>query len=208
MGTTKYQQIINQFIWDNKPPQIKYQTLIAPIAKGDLNLQDLKTKIEEIEEIPKHKVKKIITKKVQEKFYTDMFQTWSKLNYIIPETVADIIVQPLGHNDLIQIDKNNNINVQWKQAGINHILHIKDTNGKIRSKQNLENKYGINIKFMEYNSIIHSIPKQRKQKLKDQTSTILGTKLENHCSIKINNKYQVIKGICIEDIYYYILDKA
>ena len=65
-----------------------------------------------IEEIPKHNVKKIRTKKVQEKFYTDMFQTWSKLNYIIPETAADIIVQSLWHNDLIQIDKKNVINKQ------------------------------------------------------------------------------------------------
>jgi hypothetical protein len=96
--------------------------------------------------------------------------------------------------------KKNAINVQWKQARINHILHIIDTNGKIRSKQNIENKYSINIKAMEYNSIIHSIPKPWKQKLKNQTSTILGTKLDNHCNIKINNKYQNINEICTKDI--------
>jgi hypothetical protein len=43
---TKYNQLITSFIWDNKPAKIKYTTLIAPIGKGGLNLQDLQTKIE------------------------------------------------------------------------------------------------------------------------------------------------------------------
>jgi endonuclease/exonuclease/phosphatase family metal-dependent hydrolase len=233
---TKYQQLISQFIWDNKPPKIKYQTLIAPIDKGGLNLQDLKTKIEankitwiknmvqqdlkkpwksylqtiidtEIEEIPKHNVKKITTKKVQEKFYTDMLKTWSKLHYIIPENAADIVLQPLWHNDLIQIGKKNANNVLLKQAGITHMIHLIDQNGKIRSKQNLENKHNIYIKQMEYNSIIHSIPKQWKPKLKNQTSLILKTVIENHCCIKINNSYRPLEEISTKDIYQYILDK-
>ena len=43
---TKYTKLITQFIWDSKPPKIKYQTLIKPIARGGLNLQDLENKIE------------------------------------------------------------------------------------------------------------------------------------------------------------------
>jgi hypothetical protein len=42
----KYKQLVTSFIWDGKPPQIKYDTIIAPIAQGGLNLQDLQTKIE------------------------------------------------------------------------------------------------------------------------------------------------------------------
>jgi hypothetical protein len=235
-ATIKYQQIISQFIWDNKPPKIKYQTLIAPIEKGGLNLQDLKTKIEankltwiknmvqqehkkpwksylqtitesKIEEIPKHNVKNIVTKKVKENFYSDMFKTWSKLHYIIPEKAADIILQPLWNNDLIQIGKKNANNVQLKQAGITHMIHLIDPNGKIRSKKNLENKYDIHIKVMEYNSITHSIPKQWKQKLMNQTSLILKTVIQNNCSIKINNNYIDLEEISTKNIYQYILDK-
>jgi hypothetical protein len=97
--------------------------------------------------------------------------------------------------------------VQLKQAGITHMIHLIDQNGKIRSKQNLENKYDIYIKPMEYNSIIHSIPKQWKQNLKSQTSLILKTVIDNHCSIKINNNYRDLEEICTKDIYQYILDK-
>jgi hypothetical protein len=42
---TKYNTLITNFIWDNKPQKIKYTTLIAPISQGGLNLQDLQTKI-------------------------------------------------------------------------------------------------------------------------------------------------------------------
>jgi hypothetical protein len=40
-----YQKMITNFIWDKKPPKIKYDTLIAPIPQGGINLQDLGTQI-------------------------------------------------------------------------------------------------------------------------------------------------------------------
>jgi hypothetical protein len=42
----QYNTLIRNFIWDNKPPKIKYTTLIATIESGGLKLQDLQTKIE------------------------------------------------------------------------------------------------------------------------------------------------------------------
>ena len=44
----EYNNIITQFIWDNKPPKIKYTTLINTIENGGLNLQDLTSKLEQI----------------------------------------------------------------------------------------------------------------------------------------------------------------
>ena len=136
-----------------------------------------------------------------------MFQTWCKLNYTTPTMAAQVIALPLWHNDLIQIDKKNVVYRNWKQAGINNILHIIDSNGNIRSKQNLENKYGINIKLMEYNSLMHSIPNSWKQMLNNKTSLILGTEIKNNCSVKINNKNLDLKEVCTKDIYKYIVDK-
>jgi hypothetical protein len=37
----RYKQIITSFIWNNKPPKVKYSTMIAKIEDGGLNLQDL-----------------------------------------------------------------------------------------------------------------------------------------------------------------------
>ena len=42
----EYNKIIRDFVWNNKPSKIKYTTLIAPIAQGGLQLQDLQTKID------------------------------------------------------------------------------------------------------------------------------------------------------------------
>lgn len=42
----KYKQLVTSFIWNNKPAKIKYTTMIAMLAKGGLQFQDLETKIE------------------------------------------------------------------------------------------------------------------------------------------------------------------
>ena len=42
----QYNKIIRDFIWNNQPSKIKYATLIAPIALGGMQLQDLQSKID------------------------------------------------------------------------------------------------------------------------------------------------------------------
>jgi hypothetical protein len=103
---TKYNTLISSFIWDNKPPKIKYTTLIAPLESGGLKLQDLETKIKAnkltwikllsdtkirkpwkdylklkinypIQNIPLHNKKVYSHKSLTEKFYTEMFDTWA-----------------------------------------------------------------------------------------------------------------------------------
>ena len=106
---TKYNTLITNFIWDNKPPKIKYTTLIAPITQGGLNLQDLETKIKAnkikwikhlvdkkiskpwkdylqlkikypIHEISLHNKREYNHKMLDQKFYIGMFSTWAKIN--------------------------------------------------------------------------------------------------------------------------------
>jgi hypothetical protein len=42
----EYNNIISQFIWDKKPPKIKYTSLINTIENGGMKLQDLTSKVE------------------------------------------------------------------------------------------------------------------------------------------------------------------
>jgi hypothetical protein len=42
--TEQYQKIISKFIWDNKPPKVKYKAMINSIENGGLNLQDISCK--------------------------------------------------------------------------------------------------------------------------------------------------------------------
>jgi hypothetical protein len=42
----KYKKNTIKFIWDNKPPKVKYKALIANIENGGLKLQDLESKMQ------------------------------------------------------------------------------------------------------------------------------------------------------------------
>jgi hypothetical protein len=133
VAINKYNKMITNFIWNNKPAKIKYTTLIAPIAQGGLQLQDLETKIEAnkitwikniinkeiktlwkaylqlnlldpISEIPFHNLQNYDELKITDKFYKDMFKVWSKFNYREPNNIQEAIKQPLWRNSLIRID--------------------------------------------------------------------------------------------------------
>ena len=44
----KYNSIVMKFIWDNKPPKIKYKAMINNTENGGLGLQDLESKMKSI----------------------------------------------------------------------------------------------------------------------------------------------------------------
>jgi hypothetical protein len=45
----KYKEIIVNFIWDGKPPKVKYKAIINDIPNGGLKLQDLETKVKALQ---------------------------------------------------------------------------------------------------------------------------------------------------------------
>ena len=45
---TKYKELIVKFIWDGKPPKVKYRAIISDIPNGGLKLQDLETKVKSL----------------------------------------------------------------------------------------------------------------------------------------------------------------
>ena len=116
----KYNNIIADFVWNNKPTKIKHTTLIAPVAQGGLQLQDLQTKIDAnkltwikniinpeiktpwkaylqfslpdpILEIPLYHIQHFDELNIIDKCYNDMFGVWSKLNYSEPNNIQEAI---------------------------------------------------------------------------------------------------------------------
>jgi hypothetical protein len=49
-----------------------------------------------------------------------------------------------------------------KKAGINNISHLIDNNGNIASEKFIKTKYTLKPKPLEYNSLVHCIPKNGK----------------------------------------------
>ena len=230
---TKYNTLINNFIWDNKPPKIKYTTLIAPITQGGLNLQDLETKIkankitwikhlidqninkpwkdflqlsfkDPIHKIPFHNKKDYKHINLKQNFYAEMFSIWAKISYIEPVTINEILRQPIWDNDLILIGNKTVRYKNWTQAGIQYIADLVDNNGQLASINYLNNKYLTRIKQHEYNSITHCIPQIWKKNIKE-AHDIVGTTIPNNLHIKMQNQFYAIEEITTKQIYTHII---
>jgi hypothetical protein len=230
---TKYNTLITNFIWDNKQPTIKYTTLIAPIQLGGLKLQDLETKIKAnkltwikhlldtkikkpwkdylqlkvkypIQSIPTHNKKVYNHKTLSNKFYIEMLDAWANIKYTEPVNISEILTQPLWDNDLILVGNKTIRNKAWIQAGIQHIANLINNNGQLATINQLNNKYHTNIKTLEYNSIIHSIPKSWRKEIKE-AKDIAGTKISESPNIKIDQKYYDLEEITTKQIYTHII---
>jgi hypothetical protein len=117
---TKFNKLILDFLWDRKPAKVKYTSMINSIESGGLKLQDLGCKIESlklkwlkllintdyeapwktylntkfkyfgINEILYYNMDKNDYPILSDKFYAEMFKTWSKIHYNKPTNVEDI----------------------------------------------------------------------------------------------------------------------
>jgi hypothetical protein len=185
----KYNQIIKDFIWNGKPAKVKHTCLINTLENGGLKLQNLETKLEAIkfkwikklvdptvvkpwksfiEEIIKEPIKEYLTYNIHIKdlkiipdiFYRELFEVWAKLNYVEPEKVEDILKQTLWNNSLLKINGKGFLYKSWANKNITYICDLLDDMGNFASTEYLERKFGVKIKFLEYHSLKHVIPKK------------------------------------------------
>ena len=134
-----------------------------------------------------------------------MLNEWATMNYNEPVNISEILRQPLWDNDLILIDNQSTRNEAWAKVGIKHIANLINTNGQLSTINQLNNKFQINIKTLQYNSIIHSIPKAWKKQIK-QNKHIAGTQIPDNPSIKILQIYYDIEEVTTKQIYTHIIE--
>jgi hypothetical protein len=183
----KFNKLVRNFIWDDKPPKVKNSCLINTLEEGGLKLQNLKTKIDSlkfkwIKKIADTNVlkpwKSYIMDKykdpldrilagnlhiidipiITEDFYNSIFQMWAKLHYQEPSKPEDILRQIIWKNSLIKVDNKTLDYKSWRDQGIYHIQDLLNANGNIGSKAEIEAKYNTNFKYLEYQSLVHAIP--------------------------------------------------
>ncbi len=117
--------------------------------------------------------KDIVTQEAmpRNKFWQDVVKSWIKLNHSSPKTKQDVIAQPICYNSFIKINNNVIVNLAWYNKGIKQIKDIVNSNGNLLSLLELKEKYDLNINFLEYLSVISSIPKTWKTMMKNVDNT-------------------------------------
>jgi hypothetical protein len=232
----KFNILVRNFIWDGKPPKIKNTCLINTLEEGGLKLQNLKTKIDSlkfkwikkivdqnvlkpwkayISDKYKDPLDRIIAgnlhmkdmPKITEDFYNSIFQMWAKLHYHEPTKPEDILTQLIWKNSLIKVDKKTIDYKSWRDREINYIQDILNNNGNIGSKPEIERKFNTTFKFLEYESLVHAIPRKWKDVIRnDQGNKNMIISREN--KININNSKKSLIEITTKEVYWELLTEV
>ena len=81
----------------------------------------------------------------------------------------------------------------WSRKGINKLKDILSESKDIINKTQIENKFNIAVRQMEYNSLVHAIPSNWKKSIVNINVEV--TKPENQlfCNGKMHNIDQIVK---------------
>jgi hypothetical protein len=232
---TKYNKIIEKYIWQNKPAKVKYTTMIDTLENGGLRLQDLKTKIKSLkvkwiknimDENYKAPWKSYIGSKInmpvnklpfynlndndhptfKDNFYSQLFKTWSELKYHSPKNNEQVCREIIWHNSNIRIGNKTVYYKEWENKGINFIQDLLNEQGLLAKKEQLENKYNLTIKFLEYQSLIAALPVSWKIMLKNSNNN-LGYYIFYDCKIYLKEQGKNIDEISTKDIYWHLISQ-
>ena len=165
----QYQKIITKFIWNDKPPKIKYSAMINSIGNGGMNLQDiecknkslklkwiknlinieyespwksyLNTKFQEnIAEVAYFNYTGNMYPKFEDQLYNEMFNVWASIHYADPKGNEEICRQSLWNNANIQIVNRCVSNKYWRNHKIEYIQDIVGNDGEILKKKRSTNQ--------------------------------------------------------------------
>jgi hypothetical protein len=186
----KVQSLITNFIWNGKPPKVKYTSLIYSIDCGGLKLQDIESKAKslklkwlkamcdiEVESTWKeylncHSNGDISTllaynmsqndlPKFGDNFYNEIMEIWGDIHCNEPNNAEGICRQLILHNSNIRIGNQPINGKMWPFSDkIKYIQDLLTNESKIATKIYIENKYDIKIKDMCYNGLVTAIPQK------------------------------------------------
>jgi hypothetical protein len=170
----KYNHMITNFLWDNKPAKIKYACLINTLENGGLKLQDLKNKSQSLKlkwiidmsdpntfcawksyiagKIKMETHEALLTErkwidelKLDDKFYHEVFQVWDEMHSYEPTNGKEICTEQICNNPEIAIDgKYINTNT-WKFPNIKFIQDLLNDKGKLADVNYINKKYNVNV---------------------------------------------------------------
>ena len=227
--TDKVQKSINDFLWDGKPPKIKYATAISAIENGGLRLPDIHTYVmaqkaiwgkrlfkneptyvhaylnKYLDEMQMHHLINVSVNPNEISddiplFYKQILYAWVLLKEE-PNTYNEILSEMLWLNLNIRINGEMIMYIEWYKKGIVYICDILDENGKIYSYNEFITTYKIKCTQFLYMSFIDAIPQKWRLLIKRQCNSF--HEFENVCNVrKFGSRTVHIEKILSKDIYW------
>ena len=190
------QKEINSFLWNNKPPRIKFTTAISDYNYGGLRLTDFNSyviahKAAWIKRLLNNK--SVSSKYIREYlpkmdlidlancnidpeslshdipfFYRQILFAWYSVKHLLYEKITDVRDETLWFNKNITIENKTIFYEHWYNSGIKCINDLLKSDNSFMSFTEFCNINDVKCNFLEYSSIIHAIPNQWKYAIKNQ----------------------------------------
>ena len=191
-------QVAYNFIWQGKPEKVKRKTVIADYEHGGLKMIDIECFLEaqkvmwvkRLQKLgkgswtafPNYLLDKLLGKDSfkcstdikklgtwMPPFYLQLFEAWDK-------AVANSVEDPFRvRREVLWLNKNIKINrkeihfKEWHDKGIILFHDILDDRGNVKKAQEISREFGLEVKMMEYNSLVSAIPQNWKKCVKSMT---------------------------------------
>ena len=229
----KYNNMIRNFIWGDKPAKVKYSCLINNYENGGLRLQDLECKSRALktkwlkdmcDEDLTCAWKRFVATKIKtethdalltnrawheeytfnDPFYKEIFALWQELHDFNPINGHHVCNESICNNVRIKIDGKIISNKQWNFPNIRFIQDLLDDEGKLASNEYLNDKYEVRIPVLLHNGIINTIPQKWKDIIKEDKN------INNYVVFKdffvmINNQRKKLEEITTKDLYWHLV---
>jgi hypothetical protein len=231
----KYNEIILDFLWDKKPPKVKYSNIINSTMNGGLKLQDIESKLKAIKVKWLHaicddgiksawkkylsthfneEIKQILLQnktcndypQFRDKFYQEIFELWAELHNNNPTNSEQACKQLICNNSYIRINGMPITEKTWKFKNIRFIQNLLDTNGKIDTKENLDKKFNVQIETLLLNSVTSAIPHDWKKMIKDDTNSTNYFVFADF-NILVNDTYKKLIEVKTNEVYQHLITK-
>ena len=227
------QSLIQNFLWDDKPPKIKNSVITNTPEKGGIQFPNIdliiKTqKLAWVKRILEHKnaawlqllysilpemdINSILKCTIDPKrlgdelpnFYKQILYAWFEL-HPQPHSNLEIRREMIWYNKYIKIDDKPFFNADMYRSGIHCLNDLINTEGKIYKYNELINRYNTNIRHFEYIKIIDAIPAEWRRKIQCCSFSTNMVKNKESPHVKINNIDKNILVITSKEMYLKLL---
>lgn len=98
-------------------------------------------------------------------FWADVLKVWGSLPRESPTTAREILSESIWYNNMIKKQGQPIFYPVWFSKGVKFVNDLVDENGSLLSYGNFQQKYDIQISFIEYNGLIGIIPNRWKDSI-------------------------------------------
>ena len=215
------------FLWKNKKSFVKQKTIISNVSDGGLKMIHFPSMVASLKimwikrilfncnakwmnlflymsninkEDLTHKFKVNYLTNTNSRFSNQILQYWYSLYSVEPSDVPQILSERLWDNSFITIDNKPVPSSYISGLKINQVKELYNFN-ILMNRDQLLDKYSINISIMKYNSLVAAIPKHWRQAIEKSEPCIPHHREATHLECIQKD----IQTICNKDIYEYLV---